>query len=132
MQVSNFFILSYKRVENYLACKKTGSTSGVIIVSGGTQLGGVIAALYLNGSSSHAGLTIICLGTGAGIGAVGVSTVGAAGVKCGDIGGGIVEASKMPDGTREVFEMAEPIGIVEDRAEMVSHAECHLEWLRQL
>jgi hypothetical protein len=37
---------------------KTGSTSGVISVAGGTQLGSVIVSLYLNGSSSHAGLTI--------------------------------------------------------------------------
>jgi hypothetical protein len=38
---------------------KTGSTPGVISVSSGTQLGGIIAALYLDGYSSHAGLTII-------------------------------------------------------------------------
>jgi hypothetical protein len=53
----------------------TGSTSGVISVSGGTQLCGVIAALYLSGSSNHAELTIVCPGTGAEIGVVGVSSV---------------------------------------------------------
>jgi hypothetical protein len=67
---------------------KPGSTSGVISVSGGTQLGGVIAVMYFNGSSSHAG-----------IGAVGVSAVGATYVKCGDLGGGMAEASGMPDCT---------------------------------
>jgi hypothetical protein len=53
--------------------KKTSSTSGVISVSSGTQLSDIIAALYLNGSSSHAGLTIVCPSTGAGIGVVGVT-----------------------------------------------------------
>jgi hypothetical protein len=70
--------------------------------------------LYLNGSSSHARLTIVWPGTGAGIGMVGVNTVGAAGVKRGDIGGGITEASIMPDGTG----VTEPTGILEDRAKM--------------
>jgi hypothetical protein len=116
--VLQFFILSSKRVKNYLTCKKTGSTSDVISVSGGTQLGGVIAALYLNGSSSHARLSIVCSGTGVGIGAVGVSTMGAAGVKYGDTGGGTVEASGMPDYTRMASGMAEPTGIVENHAEM--------------
>jgi hypothetical protein len=78
---------------------KTGSTSGVISVSGGTQLGGAIAVMYFNGSSSHTGLTIICPDTDAGIGAVGVSAVGATYVKCGDLGGGMAEASGMPDCT---------------------------------
>jgi hypothetical protein len=49
---------------------------------------------------------------------VGVSTVGAAGVKRGDIGGGIAEASRMPDGTGVASGMAKPTEIVEDRAEM--------------
>jgi hypothetical protein len=94
---------------------KTGSTSGVISISGGTQLGGVIAAMYLNASSSHAGLSIVCQGTGTGIVAVGVSTMGATCVKCGDLDGGTREASRMPNCTG----MAEPTRIVEDRAEMV-------------
>jgi hypothetical protein len=74
--------------------------------------------LYLNESSSHAGLTIVCLGTGAGIGAVGVSTVGTVGVKCGDTGGGTTEASGMPDCTGMTYEMVEASGIIEDHAEM--------------
>jgi hypothetical protein len=45
---------------------------------------------------------------------VAVNTVGATGVKCGDIGGGIIEASIMPDGTG----VTEPTGILEDRAKM--------------
>jgi hypothetical protein len=45
---------------------------------------------------------------------VGVSTVGVAGVKCGDTGGGTAKASGMPDCTR----MGEATGIVEDHAEM--------------
>jgi hypothetical protein len=55
--------------------------------------------VYLKGSSSYARLTIVCSGTGTGIGTVGVSTVGVAGVKCGDTGGGTTEASVMPDCT---------------------------------
>jgi hypothetical protein len=43
----------------------------------------------------------------------------AVGVKCGDIGGGTTEASRMPDGTGVASVMAEPTGIVEDHAEMV-------------
>jgi hypothetical protein len=96
----------------------TGSTSGVISVSGKTQLGGVIAALHLNGSSSHTGLTIVCLGTSIGIGVVGVSTMGAASVN-GDAGGGIPEASGKPDSTRMASRMAKPTGTVEDHAKMV-------------
>jgi hypothetical protein len=103
---------------------KTGSTSGVINVSGGTLLSGVIDAMYLNGSSSHVGLTIIYSGTGTGIGAVCVSTVGTTGVKYGDLGRGIAEASGMPKctGMSECIGiasgMAEPIGIVEDHAKI--------------
>jgi hypothetical protein len=105
---------------------KTGSTSGVISVSGGTQLGGVIAALYLNGFSSHAGLTIVCPGRSTGISAVCVSTMGAAGVKCGNLGEGIAEASGMTNcsgmtectGMSECTGMAEPTRIVEDHAKM--------------
>jgi hypothetical protein len=108
MQFSNFF-----------TCMETGSTSGVISVSGATQLSGVIIALYLNGSSSHARLTIVFLGTGTGIGAVGGSNVGATCIKCGDIGGGTAEASGMPDCTGVASEMADPTGIVEDFAKMV-------------
>jgi hypothetical protein len=52
--------------------------------------------------------------TGAGIGVVCVSTVGVAGVKCGDTGGGTAKASGMPDCTG----MGEATGIVEDHAEM--------------
>jgi hypothetical protein len=74
--------------------------------------------LYLNGSSSHTGLTIVCPGTCAGIGAVGVNTVGATGVKHGDIGGGTSEVSRMPDGTGVASGMAKPTGIVEDHGEM--------------
>jgi hypothetical protein len=44
--------------------------------------------------------------------------VGAAGVKHGDIGGGIAEASRMSDGTGVTSEMVEPTWIVENRAEM--------------
>jgi hypothetical protein len=44
--------------------------------------------------------------------------MGAASVKCGDIGGGTEEASGMPDFTGVASRMAESIGIVEDRAEM--------------
>jgi hypothetical protein len=44
--------------------------------------------------------------------------MGAAGVKCGDTGGGTVEASGMPDYTRMASGMAEPTGIVENHAEM--------------
>jgi hypothetical protein len=88
---------------------KTGSTSGVISVSSGTQIGGVITALYLNGSLSHAGLTIVCPDTCAVIGVVGVSTVGAASVKCGNLGGGTAEAFGMPDCSG----MAECIGMSE-------------------
>jgi hypothetical protein len=75
--------------------------------------------MYLNGSSSHVGLTIVCPGTGVGIGAVDLSIVGAAGVKCGNIGGGTAEASGMSDSTGVASGMAEPTGIVEDHAEMV-------------
>jgi hypothetical protein len=103
---------------------KTGSISGVISVSGGTQLGGVITTMYLNGSSCHVGLTIICLGTGAGIDAVTVSTMEATSVKCSNLGGGTTKASRM-SGCTGMFEctgmtsrMAEPTGIVEDCAEM--------------
>jgi hypothetical protein len=86
--------------------------------------------VYLNGSSSHDGFTIVCLGTGVGIGVVGVSTVGATCVKCGDLGGGTIEASEMPDCTgmaecTGIFEctgmasgIAEPTRIVEDHTEM--------------
>jgi hypothetical protein len=58
------------------------------------------------------------LGIGAGRGAVGVSTVGATGVKHGDIGGGTAEASRMPDGTGVASGMGEPTRIVEDHVEM--------------
>jgi hypothetical protein len=86
--------------------------------------------MYLNGSLSHAGLTIVCPGTGAGIGAVGISTVGAAGVKCSDLGGGTAKVSGIPDctGMAECTEMSEctgmasrmgePTGIVKNRAKM--------------
>jgi hypothetical protein len=103
---------------------KTGSTSGVINVSGGTLLSGVIDAMYLNGSLSHVGLTIIYSGTGTGIGAVCVSTVGTTSVKYGDLGRGIAEASGMPKctGMSECIGiasgMAEPTGIVEDHAKI--------------
>jgi hypothetical protein len=91
----------------------TGSTSGIISVTGGTQLCGVIAALYLSGSSNHAELTIVCLGTGAEIGAVGVSSVRAAGVKCGDLGGGTAKAFGMPDCTGMSKCTGMPSGMVE-------------------
>jgi hypothetical protein len=58
------------------------------------------------------------MGTCARIGVVGVSTMGAASVKCGDIGGGTEEAYGMPDFTGVASRMAESTGIVEDRAEM--------------
>jgi hypothetical protein len=74
--------------------------------------------MYLNWSSSHARLAIICPGIGEGIGAVGVSTVGAAGVKHGDIGGGTTESSRMSNGTGVASKIVEPTGIVEDHAEM--------------
>jgi hypothetical protein len=51
-------IISLIRYMACYTCMKTSSTSGVISVSGGTQLGCVIVSLYLNGYSSHAGLTI--------------------------------------------------------------------------
>jgi hypothetical protein len=44
--------------------------------------------------------------------------MGAASVKCGDIGGGTEEAYGMPDFTGVASRMAESTGIVEDRAEM--------------
>jgi hypothetical protein len=44
--------------------------------------------------------------------------VGPAGVKHGDIGGGIAEASRMPGGTGVTSGVAKPTEIVEDRAEM--------------
>jgi hypothetical protein len=44
--------------------------------------------------------------------------VGAAGVKCGDTGGGTAEASRIPDSIGMASGMAKPIEIVEDRAEM--------------
>jgi hypothetical protein len=49
---------------------------------------------------------------------VGVSTVEPAGVKHGDIDGGIAEASRMPGGTGVTSEVVKPTGIVEDQAEM--------------
>jgi hypothetical protein len=49
---------------------------------------------------------------------VGDSIVGAAGVKCGDTGGGTAEASGMPDCTGMASGMAEPTRIVEGHAEM--------------
>jgi hypothetical protein len=61
---------------------------------------------------------------------VGVSNVRAAGVKCGDLGGGTGEAFGMPDCTRMTectgmskctemtSRMANPTGIVDDHAEM--------------
>jgi hypothetical protein len=44
--------------------------------------------------------------------------VGAPVVKRGDIGGGITEASRIPDSTGVASGMAMPTGIVEDHAEM--------------
>jgi hypothetical protein len=44
--------------------------------------------------------------------------VGAASVKCGDIGGGTTEATGMPECTGVSFGMVEPTRIVEDRANM--------------
>jgi hypothetical protein len=44
--------------------------------------------------------------------------MGATCVKCGDIGGGTEEASRMPSGTRVASGMAKSTRIVEDRAEM--------------
>jgi hypothetical protein len=49
---------------------------------------------------------------------VGVSTMGAVGVKCGDTGGGTTKASGMTGCIGMAFGMAEATEIVEDRAEM--------------
>jgi hypothetical protein len=49
---------------------------------------------------------------------VGVSTVGAVGIKRGDIGGGTAEASRIPNCTGVASGMAEPTRIVDDHAEM--------------
>jgi hypothetical protein len=45
------------------------------------MLGGVIATMYLNGSSIHAGLTIVYPCIGVCIGVVGVNTLGSTCVK---------------------------------------------------
>jgi hypothetical protein len=73
--------------------------------------------MYLNGSSSHAGLTIVWPGIGVGIGAVGVSTVGVAGVNWGD-STRMVECTEMSECTGMASGMVEPTRMVEDQAEM--------------
>jgi hypothetical protein len=73
--------------------------------------------MYLNGSSSHAELTIVCPSIGVGIGVVGVSTVGVAGVNWGDYTR-MVECTEMSECTGMASGMVEPTRMVEDRAEM--------------
>jgi hypothetical protein len=74
--------------------------------------------MYHNGSSSYVGLTIVCPGIDAGIGAVSVGIVWEAGVKHCDIGGGIAKTSRISDCIGVASEMAKLTGIVEDHAEI--------------